>query len=210
MKKEANEKAPGERPAARAAKAETKVAERILVPLASGFEEIEAVTVIDVLRRAGLPVILAGLSAGPVTGSHGITVQTDCTLDQVDPASLRMIVLPGGQPGTNHLKKDERVLALVRELERTGRDVAAICAAPMVLAQAGVLEGREATSHPSVRRELGGAKVREDRRVVRAGKVLTSQGPGTALEFALAIVADLVGEARARELGASMLVHEHA
>jgi 4-methyl-5(b-hydroxyethyl)-thiazole monophosphate biosynthesis len=177
----------------------------VLVPLAEGFEEIEAVTVVDVLRRAGLTVRMAGLRPGPVTGSHGLTLQPDCTLDHVDPAELALVVLPGGQPGTDNLRRDERVLALVRELAAAGRGVAAICAAPLVLAAAGVLEGREATSHPGVRAGLRGARVLAEPRVVRSGNVWTSQGPGTALEFSLALVAELCGEARARELAAAML-----
>jgi len=178
----------------------------VLVPLAPGFEEIEAVAIIDVLRRAGIEVRVAGLQPGPVTGSHGITLGTDVALDEVDPALLAMIVLPGGQPGSENLRKDGRVLALVRELASSGRGVAAICAAPTVLATAGVLDGKAATSHPSVRDRLAGARVEPDRRVVRAGRVLTSQGAGTAIEFALEIVAELCGEAKARELGAGMVV----
>src|SRR5262245_60816726 len=178
----------------------------VLVPLAPGFEEIEAVSIIDVLRRAGIDVRVAGLSRGPVTGSHGITLATDGTIDDVDHASLSMIVLPGGQPGSSHLRKDARVLELVRELESSGRSVAAICAAPTVLAAAGVLEGRSATSYPSVRGDLGGASVVDQPRVVRSGPIVTSQGVGTALEFALELVADLKGKPKARELESAMLV----
>src|SRR5215813_10686960 len=159
----------------------------ILVPLAPGFEEIEAVTIIDVLRRAGLEVQVAGLRPGSVEGSHGIAVSTDCELSAVDPANLAMIVLPGGLPGSTHLMEDERVLRLVRELDGSGRRVAAICAAPTVLARAGVLAGKRVTCYPGFESKLGGAE-RVDERVVRTGKLLTSQGPGTALEFALAIV----------------------
>lgn len=179
---------------------------KVLVPLAEGFEEIEAVAIVDVLRRAGVEVFVAGLVPGPVRGSHGIALETDGVLDDVDPASLSMVVLPGGQPGTDHLRGDPRVLAIVRALESSGRTVAAICAAPMVLADAGVLEGRQATSHPSVRDRLAGATVVGAPRVVRSGHVLTSQGPGTAIEFALEIVRELCGDAAARRLGAAMLV----
>ena len=185
---------------------DVKPAGAILVPLAEGFEEVEAVAIIDVLRRAGLAVQVAGLTGKTVTGSHGITLQADCTLDEVDAGALAMIVLPGGQPGTNNLERDARVIGLVRELEGSGRRVGAICAAPKVLATAGILEGRAATSHPNVRGDLRGARVVDEPRVVRAGKVITSQGAGTALEFALAIVADLCGEAKARELAEKMLV----
>lgn len=178
----------------------------VLVPLAEGFEEIEAVVIIDVLRRAGVEVRVAGLARGPVTGSHGIQVATDCTLDEVDAAGLAMIVLPGGMPGAANLEKDQRVLALVRALESTGRTVAAICAAPRVLAAAGVLRGRSATAYPSVRAQLAGAEVVDRPRVVRSGPIVTSQGVGTALEFALELVDELAGSSVARELRAKLLV----
>jgi len=179
---------------------------RVLVPLAPGFEEIEAVTIIDVLRRGGIEVCVAGLERGPVTGAHGITVATDVGLADVEGDSLAMIVLPGGMPGTTNLRKSARVLELVRELEAAGRTVAAICAAPTVLAAAGVLEGREATAYPSVRGQLGGARVVTQAKVVRSGPVVTSQGVGTALEFALELVAELAGPGKARELRAALLV----
>lgn len=183
--------------------------ESVLVPLAPGFEEIEAVTIIDVLRRAGIEVCVAGLERGPVRGSHGIELGTDCALDDLvegDVARLAMIVLPGGMPGTTNLRNDARVLALVRRLEAEGRTVAAICAAPTVLSAAGVLTGRSATAHPSVRGQLPGTVVLDQPAVVRSGPVVTSQGVGTALEFALALVEDLRGGARARELRAALLV----
>lgn len=180
--------------------------ETILVPLAEGFEEIEAVTIIDVLRRAELPVTVAGLEPGPVMGAHGIALTPDCALEEVATGSLRMIVLPGGMPGTTNLAEDERILSLVRDLHAHGRRVAAICAAPLVLARAGVLGDGPATSHPSVRDRLGNARVLDEPRVVRSGRILTSQGPGTALEFALEIVRDLCGGGKADELAAAMLV----
>lgn len=178
----------------------------MLVPLADGFEEIEAVVIVDVLRRAGVEVRMAGLASGPVRGAHGITLATDCGLDEVDASELAMLVLPGGMPGTANLLADERVLALVRGLESSGRTVAAICAAPTVLAAAGVLRGRRVTSYPDVRGRLPGAEVVNHPRVVRSGPVVTSQGVGTALEFALELAAELAGEDRAREVGKAMLV----
>jgi len=183
-----------------------KPAGAVLVPLAPGFEEIEAVTVIDVLRRAGVEVRVAGLVERTVTGAHGITLTADCLLDEVDARELAMLVLPGGMPGTRHLADDERVLALVRTLEASGRRVGAICAAPLVLERAGVLAGREVTSYPSVRAELTSARVLAAPAVVASGPLITSQGVGTALEFALALVADLAGPERAAELRAAMLV----
>lgn len=185
-------------------------ARAVLVPLAPGFEEIEAVTIIDVLRRAGLVVRVAGLGARRVTGSHGITLETDCLLEEVVTSELAMLVLPGGMPGTTNLAADARILALVRELEGSGRKVGAICAAPLVLERAGVLAGREVTAYPTVRDKLASARVLSEPAVVASGPLLTSQGVGTALEFALALVADLAGPARARELASAMLVRPTA
>ena len=180
--------------------------ERILVPLAEGFEEIEFVTIVDVLRRAGLDVTVAGLRPGAVVGSHGIEVGTDAHLDDLDLTSFTMVVLPGGMPGTRNLAQDERVLSLVRRLHDEGRRTAAICAAPLVLHAAGVLAGVPVTSHPSVRGMLGGADVRSEPSVVRSGPVTTSQGAGTSMDFALALVADLCGAEKAAELGRAMIV----
>jgi len=178
----------------------------ILVPLAPGFEEIEAVAIVDVLRRAELHVTLAGLQPGAILGAHGLTLETDAHLDEVEPGSIGALVLPGGQPGTDNLMADERILELCRRLAEAEKPVAAICAAPMVLAEAGLLEGRAATSHPSVRNRLAGAEVLDQPRVVRSGPVLTSQGPGTALEFALALVGLLRDEKTAQTLSSAMLV----
>jgi 4-methyl-5(b-hydroxyethyl)-thiazole monophosphate biosynthesis len=178
----------------------------VLVPLASGFEEIEAVTIVDVLRRAGLDVTVAGLAGGVLEGSRGIRVQPDTTLDRVDARSFDAIVLPGGMGGATALAADERVLAALRAHHAAGRLTAAICAAPMVLARAGLVEGTRVTSHPSVRDRLAGATVCAEPRVLREGNVLTSQGPGTAMEFALALVRELVGDAKAEELARAMVV----
>lgn len=184
--------------------------ERILVPLAEGFEEIEAVAIIDVLRRADLEVVVAGLAPGPVRGSHGIAVETDALLDDVEPDAITAVVLPGGMPGTTHLMADPRVVGLVQRLHAAGRPTAAICAAPMVLATAGVVDGVEVTSHPSVAGKLGAAEVVEGPRVVESWPVVTSRGPGTALEFALALVRRFRGEDVARDLASAMLVAEPA
>jgi 4-methyl-5(b-hydroxyethyl)-thiazole monophosphate biosynthesis len=181
---------------------------RVLVPLAPGFEEIEAVTIVDVLRRGGVEVVVAGLgAAGAVVGSHGIAVQADTALADVVPASLDMIVLPGGEPGTTHLAADARLGEWIETFAAAGRPLGAICAAPRLLAARGLLRARPATSHPSVEQNVrdGGAEYR-DARVVRAGAIVTSRGPGTALEFALAVLDVLGLAARAAELRRAMLV----
>lgn len=181
-------------------------AQRILVPLAEGFEEIEAISIIDVLRRAELEVVVAGLTSESVCGAHGIVVAADRLLEGLDPATFDMLVLPGGMPGTTHLMEDARVLAAVRTLHAAGRLTAAICAAPMVLAAAGVVSGVPVTSHPSVRSKLGDADVRAEPRVLCSGPVVTSQGAGTAIEFALELVTQLCGRDRADQIAAAMIV----
>jgi 4-methyl-5(b-hydroxyethyl)-thiazole monophosphate biosynthesis len=180
--------------------------ERILVPLADGFEEIEAVTIIDVLRRAELDVTVGGLTKGTITGSHGIAFTPDATLDALDLGSFTMVVLPGGMQGTRNLMADQRVLGLVRRLSAAGKRTAAICAAPLVLHAAGVLRGVAVTAHPSVHGDLPGAVVKSEPRVLASGPVMTSQGAGTAMEFALALVAELCGREKAAAIGRAMVV----
>jgi 4-methyl-5(b-hydroxyethyl)-thiazole monophosphate biosynthesis len=179
--------------------------ERVLVPLADGFEELEAVAVIDVLRRAGLEVVVAGLKPGVPVGRSRIGVRTDALLGELDLERFTAIVLPGGLAGARALAEDERVLALIRRLAQEGR-VGAICAAPLALVEAGVVEGLPITAHPSVRGDLEGATVLAESRVVRSGRVITSQGPGTAVEFALALVEELAGRAAAAEIARAMCV----
>ena len=178
---------------------------RALVPLAPGFEEIEAITIVDVLRRAGVTVDVAGTEPGPITGSHGITVAPDRTLAGIDAGAYDLVALPGGMPGTLHLRAHPEVRRIVRDLSERGRYTTAICAAPTVLAAAGVTAGRALTSHPSVARELAGAAYREDA-VVADGPVITSRGAGTAMEFALTLVETLVDRATAERLRQHMVV----
>ncbi len=177
---------------------------RILVPLAPGFEEIEAVTIIDILRRGGLEVVTAGLSAIPVTGSHHITIQADTTLNSIEPLDFDMMVLPGGQPGTENLKSDPRILEFLQLFQSKSLRYGAICAAPSVLAAAGVIQGLRVTSFPGYEDKLGSVRYTTNR-VEQDGKVLTSRGAGTAAEFALAIVAEFKGQETADKLKASML-----
>lgn len=178
---------------------------RVLVPIADGFEEIEAVTTIDILRRADVEVVVAGLTPGPVTGSHGIAIRPDRTLDEALAEEYDMIALPGGLPGADNLEGDERVLALVRRMFEEGRYTAAICAAPKVLAAAGVLDERRATSYPGFLDPAATPGLRiVAETVVQDGAVITSRGPGTAMDFALALVENLAGRSRRDAIEATL------
>lgn len=173
----------------------------VLIPLAEGFEELEAVAIIDVLRRAGVEVTVAGLKDGPLKGSRGTVITPDTTLEAVMGRDFDMIVLPGGMPGVKHLKDDPRVLALLERFRRQDRYTAAICAAPSILAGAGMLAGRQVTSNPKFKDQvaLAGVTYREDP-VVVDGRLITSRGAGTAVPFALALVEILLGKARRKEV----------
>lgn len=176
---------------------------KVLVPLAPGFEEIEALTVVDILRRAGAEVTTAGTVPGPIEGRSAIRVLPDTVMENAA-ADYDMIVLPGGAVGAENLKKNELVRAVLERAAQKGRQVAAICAAPTVLSAAGVSRGRVVTSHPSVRGLLSGVTI-SDERVVVDGNIITSQGPGTAMEFAFKLVETLFGKAKAAEVNKGVL-----
>ena len=179
---------------------------RVLVPLAPGFEEIEAITIIDILRRAGVDVIVAGTRPGPIEASRETRHLADCLLDEIDADSLDMIVLPGGQPGATNLRKDPRIRRIIETLTARNRHVAAICAAPAILASFGMLNGRMAACHPSVRVEVvaAGSTV-GDERVIVDGKIVTSQAAGTAMEFAFKLVELLCGPDKVVEVNRGVL-----
>ena len=177
-----------------------------VVILADGFEEIEAVTQIDVLRRAGVDVTVVGLTAGPVTGAHGVELGTDATLADLG-FEPDVVVLPGGMPGSENLGNDPDVVELLRKQHAAGRKIAAICAAPAFApVKAGVLDGKRATCYPSFESRFEATTTAVEDRVVVDGTVTTSRGPGTALEFALELAEQLAGRATADRLRAGMLV----
>ncbi|TDA30333.1 MAG: DJ-1 family protein [Hadesarchaea archaeon] len=181
---------------------------RALVLLAPGFEEIEALTIVDLLRRGGVEVVTAGLEAGAVEGSHGVKVVPDRQLGEVRAGDFDAVICPGGYPGYENLRRNRRVLELVREAEKGGKLVAAICGAPSVLAEAGVLEGRKATIYPGMEGELRKGGGRPSRGlVVVDGKVVTSMGPATAFAFALKLLELLAGKKKAEEVKKATLAH---
>lgn len=178
---------------------------RVLVPISTGFEEIEALTVVDILNRAGAHVVIAGLGDGPVTGRSKITVIPDMDLDAaLEKGPYDLVVLPGGLPNAYTLRDDPRIIALVRQTAAAKHQVAAICAAPAALEKAGILDGISATGHPSCKADLVSAVYSEDR-VVQVGNVTTSRSAGTAMEFAFSLVRTLFGDEKVREVNAGVL-----
>lgn len=170
---------------------------RVLVPLAPGCEELEAITITDLLVRAGIEVTTAGLDDQPVKASRGIRIVPDTTIDQVVNNDYDLVVLPGGLPGADHLRDDSRVQSILKRHAANGKYIAAICAAPKALAQAGLLEGKTATGYPGVLAalDLGNTTVKETP-IEIDGKIVTSRGPGTAMDFALTLIELLEGKAK--------------
>ncbi|MEA3331724.1 MAG: DJ-1 family glyoxalase III [Campylobacterota bacterium] len=179
---------------------------RVLVPLACGFEEIEAVTIIDVLRRAEVEVLVASLSAESlVKGANNIVVQVDMQVKDVVVDSLDMVILPGGWDGTHALADDENIQKILKEMDSKGKNIGAICAAPFALNRAGVLK-QNYTCYPSVEEQIREEGYQGDKvMVVEDGNIMTSRGPATAICFALAIVKKLKGQEMYEGLKAGLL-----
>lgn len=181
---------------------------RVVVPFTTGFEEIECIAVVDILRRAGIEVVLASLDGKPVIGRSRITVMADSRLADVMDEAWDMVVLPGGLPNAHLLRDDPNVRALVERLRARRKSIAAICAAPTALAAFGVTAGRRVTSYPSCRQEmerLAPTAVYVDDNVVEDDFLVTSRGPGTAVAFALRLVARLCGEDVAAKVQADIV-----
>lgn len=178
---------------------------RVLVPLAEGAEEMETVIIVDILRRANCEVCVAGLAGtAPAACSRGMRILPDTGLDAVDPKTFDALVLPGGKGGTERLMNNNRILDIVRDFSASGRLVAAVCAAPLVLQKAGIVDGRKITCHPGVAGQIAKTTRRNDR-VVVDGRIVTSQGAGTTLEFALTIVKMLEGQAVADRIAGEIV-----
>lgn len=175
----------------------------VYVLLAEGFEEVEALTPVDLLRRAGVETRLVGVTGETVCGARGIRVVTDLSMDDIDLAQADMIVLPGGMPGTTNLYADKRVTSAVRAMYDAEKYVAAICAAPsVILGGMGLLKGRRATCYPG----MEGAEV-VPATCVTDGKIITACGVGGALDFACALITALISREKADEIALSVVYH---
>ena len=165
----------------------------ICIPLANGFEELEAITLIDILRRAKINVIIAGVNEEWVEGAHQIKIQTDTLIKNISSNKIDMILLPGGMQGTKGLCQDQHVQKLIKEMNTQNKTIGAICAAPLALDTAQVLKG-QFTCYPGLQSQIKSSHYKESPNVVIDNNIMTSQGPATALEFALEIVKFFMGE----------------
>lgn len=172
----------------------------VYVFLAHGFEEIEALTAVDLMRRADIQVKTVSIMEEKIVyGAHGIGVEADILFREAMFKTCGMLVFPGGMPGTTNLCNHKELISELQAFAQTGKPVAAICAAPMVLAKAGLFDGHEATIYPGMEKELTGA-VPTEGNVIKSGNLITSKGPGTAMDFALALIAELKGAEIATEI----------
>lgn len=177
----------------------------VCVFFATGYEEIEALTVVDILRRAGISTKMVSITGQDmVTGSHNISVKMDALFDDIDFANVEMIVLPGGMPGTKHLEAHEGLMKQVDSFHAAGKPISAICAAPSILGHRDVLQGKKACCYPSFEEDLQGAEVVFKPCVVD-GHVTTGRGMGTAIEFALAIVERYQGKEAANQMAEKII-----
>ena len=178
---------------------------KIIMFLADDFEEIEGLTTVDVLRRAGEDVTTVSINGGKIIkGSHNIKLYADAVIDEVDTGSFDAVVLPGGMPGTTHLMECDAVIETVKNYAGAGKLVAAICAAPSVLGKAGVLEGKKATVYPGFEKNLGGADYVKNE-IVRDGNIITAPGMGRAFDFALEILSYLRDDETAANIRADVI-----
>ena len=174
--------------------------------LADGFEEVEGLTAVDLMRRAGIEVVMASIKDDVnITGARGIKVIADTTIDEID-ADADMLILPGGMPGTNYLKQSDKVKDMILRYNEAGKYLAAICAAPTVYGEMGLLRGKKATCYPGLEAGLLDAMwPGESETVVRDGQFITSRGVGTAIDFALELITVLIDDKKAEEIAKSVV-----
>ncbi len=175
----------------------------VYVHMAEGFEELEAIAIIDVLRRGGISTKMIGLGGRTVRGAHGVEMVCDEEIQEADYAPCQMIVLPGGLPGTTNLMENQLLKTHIQSFVKMGRWVGAICAAPMILGAMGIMEDRQGTIYPGMEEHLPGCQVL-NQGVVVSDKVITGKGPGYAVEFALALVSALKGPGEKERIAGEM------
>jgi len=176
---------------------------KVMVPLANGFEEIEALTIVDVLRRAGIIVETVGIVGSVIEGSHNIRIMVDKRINEIVPDEYNAIILPGGSPGYKNLERSARLIEILKDFNNKNKLIGAICASPSILAKQGLLDDKKATIYPGNERLLAYPR---DKPVVVDGNIITSQGPGTSIEFALKIVEILLGQNVAQKLRQELVV----
>ncbi len=178
----------------------------VLVPLAQGCEELEAITITDLLVRAGIRVTTCGLDDQPVTASRGTTIIPNTSIDKIQNENFDLIVLPGGLPGADHLRDNQILQTLIKKQAAANKYLAAICAAPKALAEAGVLAGKTATGYPGVLAALQDASITISENAIEIdGNIITSRGPGTAMDFALCLIELLEGKEKRQEVNLQLV-----
>ena len=178
----------------------------VYILLGTGFEEVEALTPVDLLRRAGISVLTVGLNGKHITGGHGITVEADILVEEMDLTDLEMLVLPGGLGGVASIRGCEAAMNAIRFAYENGKWVAAICAAPTVLAHLGITDGRHATCYPGCEENMGSAIMEENKDYVVDGKIITGTSAGCAIPFGLALVEALCGREKADEVANQIVI----
>lgn len=180
----------------------------VYIVLGEGFEEIEAITPGDLLRRAGVPVCYAGIGGTKVRGGHGILVEADCTVEQMDLTNLDMIVLPGGLGGVQSIRKSRAAMDAVEFAGENGKYVAAICAAPTILAELHLTDGKQAVCYPGMEDQMGSALVTTEKPAVQDGKVITGASAGCAVPFAKLLIGAMAGQEAAERVISAIAIRE--
>jgi 4-methyl-5(b-hydroxyethyl)-thiazole monophosphate biosynthesis len=184
---------------------------KVLVFLAPGFEEIETSTIVDILRRADVEVTIAGLIEDPIIGAHEMKIIPDDSIDNIDVTDFDAVICPGGSPGYINLRKNKKVITIIQKAFNSNKLVAAICASPAVLSDAGILRGKACTIYPGMEDELKkGGGIYKNKIVVVDGNIVTSKGPATAFQFSIKIVEKLIGKEIADYIGEKILLYEMA
>ena len=178
---------------------------KVLVPIATGFEEIEAISIVDILRRADIEVVTAGLDRKCVKGAHGIEIKCDLHIDDIKSNEFDMVVLPGGMPGSLNLKNSKSIQKILGEMDQNGKYIGAICAAPIALNEAGVLKSSY-TCYPSFEEQIDSSKYMANEDVVSDQNIITSNGPKSAINFALTLIEKLLGKEKKEEIKKQLLL----